>query len=143
MNYLLPLVFLALVMSPLLPVYKRIVTGKKAKYAIVCNLVAFFALCVGFMVFPFALNGSAAEVAATAANATGDMAKGLGLLGAGIATAGSTIGAGIAVSAAAASAIGATSENPKMLAKSLIFVALAEGVALYGMLVSTMIFGKL
>ena len=142
MNYLLPLVFLALVMLPLLPVYKRIVTGKKAKYAIVCNLVGFFALCVGFMVFPFAMNGSAATVTATAA-ATGDLAKGLGLIGAALATGGSTIGAGIAVAAAASSAIGATSENPKMLAKSLIFVALAEGVALYGMLISTMILGKI
>ena len=49
------------------------------------------------------------------------------------------MGAGIAVAAAAPAAIGAISENPKNLGKSLIFVALGEGVAIYGMLVSILI----
>ena len=40
-------------------------------------------------------------------------------------------------------AIGASSENPSMFAKSIIFVALAEGIAIYGMLISFQIVGKL
>lgn len=81
-------------------------------------------------------------VAAAAQNAD-SMSTGLGYLAAALATGLSCIGAGIAVAGAASSAIGATAENPKMLAKSLIFVALAEGVALYGLVISFSIIGKL
>ena len=54
----------------------------------------------------------------------------------------SGIGGGIAVAAAAPAAIGATAEDPKAFGKSLIFVALGEGVALYGLLISILILAK-
>ena len=68
---------------------------------------------------------------------------GLGLLAAALVTALSCIGAGIAVSSSASAAIGALSEKPEIFGKALIFVALAEGVALYGMLISIQILSKL
>ena len=46
---------------------------------------------------------------------------------------------GIAVGNAASAAIGATSEDEKNFTKSLIFVALGEGVAIYGLLISILI----
>ena len=49
------------------------------------------------------------------------------------------IGAGIAVAAASSAALGAISENEGIMGKCLIFVALAEGIALYGLLISFMI----
>ena len=49
----------------------------------------------------------------------------------------------IAVAAAAPAAIGATSEDPKAFGKALIFVALGEGIALYGLLVSILILAKI
>ena len=52
------------------------------------------------------------------------------------------IGSGVAVAAAAPAAIGATSEDPKAFGKSLIFVALGEGIALYGLLISILILNK-
>ena len=52
------------------------------------------------------------------------------------------IGGGIAVGSAAPAAIGATSEDPKAFGKALIFVALGEGIALYGLLVSILILAK-
>lgn len=55
----------------------------------------------------------------------------------------SGIGGGIAVASAAPAAIAATSEDPKSFGKSLIFVALGEGIPLYGILVSILIFSKL
>jgi V/A-type H+-transporting ATPase subunit K len=55
----------------------------------------------------------------------------------------SCIGAGIAVAASASSALGAISENEKTFGKALIFVALAEGVALYGLLISFQILSKI
>jgi len=50
-----------------------------------------------------------------------------------------TIGTGIAVGGAAPAAIGAVSENDKAFTKALIFVALGEGVAIYGLLISILI----
>ena len=67
--------------------------------------------------------------------------SGLVALGAGIAAL-TGIGGGIAVAAAAPAAIGATSEDPKAFGKSLIFVALGEGIALYGLLISILILNK-
>ena len=53
------------------------------------------------------------------------------------------LGAGIAVAAAAPAAIGAFSENAENFGKSLIFVALGEGVAIYGLLISILIINTL
>ena len=44
--------------------------------------------------------------------------------------------------AAAPAAIGATSEDPKAFGKALIFVALGEGIAIYGLLISILILNK-
>lgn len=83
---------------------------------------------------------TAAETAATADN--GGMSKGLGLLAAGLVTGLAGIGGGIAVAAGAPAAIAATSEDPKSFGKSLIFVALGESIALYGVVISILILNK-
>lgn len=71
-----------------------------------------------------------------------DPTKGLGMLAAALVTGVSGIGGGIAVAAGAPAAIGATSEDPKAFGKALIFVALGESIALYGLVISIMILGK-
>jgi len=68
---------------------------------------------------------------------------GMGYLAAALSTGLAALGAGVAVASAASAAIGAVSEDPKALGKVLIFVALGEGVALYGLLISMMIINKL
>ena len=64
-------------------------------------------------------------------------------MAAGLTTGLSCIGGGIAVGKAAPAAIGATSEDPKAFGKAIIFVALGEGIALYGMLISMMIISNI
>ena len=64
-------------------------------------------------------------------------------LAAAIVTGLSCIGGGIAVASAASAALGAISEDSSVLGKSLIFVGLAEGVCLYGLIISFMILGNL
>jgi V/A-type H+-transporting ATPase subunit K len=64
------------------------------------------------------------------------------LLGAGIAVAGSTIGAGFAVAYTGAAALAAVSEKPELLGRSLVFVGLAEGIAIYGLVVAIILIGK-
>lgn len=60
-------------------------------------------------------------------------------LGAAIATGLAAIGSGIAVGIAGAAAIGAIAEKPELLARTLIFVGLAEGIVIYGLIISFMI----
>ena len=79
----------------------------------------------------------------TAAAETSGLALGLGLLAAALSTSISGIGGGIAVASAAPAAIGATSEDPKAFGKALIFVALGESIALYGLVIAIMILNKI
>ena len=82
---------------------------------------------------------TAAQASDTAAESTEssakDNSKGLGLLAAGLVTGLAGIGGGIAVAAGAPAAIAATSEDPKAFGKALIFVALGESIALYGVVI--------
>ena len=71
------------------------------------------------------------------------LAAGMGYLAAALVTGLSCIGGGIAVANAASSALGAISEDGSIFGKSMIFVAMAEGIALYGLIISFMILGKL
>lgn len=65
--------------------------------------------------------------------------EGLRYIAAALCTGLATIGTGIAVSHAASAALGALSEDSSIMGKALIFVALAEGIAIYGLLISFMI----
>ena len=84
-----------------------------------------------------------AMAAEAGAQAAGPSAAGMGYLSAALSTGLSCLGGGIAVSAAASAALGAISEDSSILGKSLIFVALGEGVAIYGLLISILIINKI
>lgn len=77
------------------------------------------------------------------AQSSTDSSSGMGFLAAALSTGLATIGAGYAVGAVGSSALGAVSEDPNILGKTLIFVGLAEGIAIYGLIVSIMILGRL
>jgi len=63
-------------------------------------------------------------------------------LGAGISTGFAAVGAGIAVSGTGAAAIGAVTEKPEAFGRALIFVGLAEGIAIYGLIISFLILNR-
>jgi V/A-type H+-transporting ATPase subunit K len=52
------------------------------------------------------------------------------------------IGAGIAVASTGAAAIGAIAEKPEAFGRSLIFVGMAEGIAIYGLIISFMVLNR-
>ena len=112
-------------------------TKGRYKTALGANLFLFFGTMVIAAVLMF--NGNAFAAAVGSASS----AAGMGYLSAALATGLSCLGGGIAVSAAASAALGAISEDSSILGKSLIFVGLAEGVCLYGLIISFMILGKL
>ena len=70
-------------------------------------------------------------------------ANGIGMIAAAIATGLACIGSGIAVAVVASSAVGAISEDPSLLGKTIIFAGLAEGIAIYGLIISIMILNKI
>lgn len=109
--------------------------GKKMKAAIGINLISFFGLMLAFAVC--IITGSVDAYAAT--DGAASSAEGMRYLGAALSTGLACVGAGIAVSSSASAALGAISEDPKIMGKSLIFVALAEGIALYGLIISLLI----
>ena len=92
--------------------------------------------------------GPAAAGTATAAGvkiAAGTAAtpvNGSALLGAAIAVAGSTIGAGIAVAYAGAAALAVMSERPELFGRAMVIVGLAEGIAIYGLIIGIILIGK-
>ena len=128
--------------------------GKSIKKPIKVNLAVFAVLAVLITVLCVNVFAEGENDVATAEPQTteqaaaqtateGTSSKGLGLLAAGIVTGLAGIGGGIAVAAGAPAAIAATAENPKSFGKSIIFVALGESIALYGVVISILILNKI
>ncbi|MGW3472143.1 ATP synthase subunit C [Saccharopolyspora sp. NPDC000995] len=64
------------------------------------------------------------------------------LLGAAISVAGSSIGAAIAVAYTGAAALAALSERPELFGRAMVIVGLAEGIAIYGLIVAIVLIGR-
>jgi len=84
---------------------------------------------------------------ATAAGAPGSSGGGgdawsFGLLAAALSTALAALGAGFAVGRVGTAAIGALAEKPELFGRLLIFVGLAEGIAIYGLIIAIILIGR-
>jgi V/A-type H+/Na+-transporting ATPase subunit K len=64
-------------------------------------------------------------------------------LGAALATGLSSLGAGFAVAKVGTAAVGALAEKPDLFGRLLIFIGLAEGIAIYGLIVSILMLNRL
>jgi V/A-type H+-transporting ATPase subunit K len=110
--------------------------GVRARKILRANLCVFVPLlAAGLLVVAPGIIEAAGEQA--------DKAMGMGFIAAAIATGLSTLGAGYAVAVVGSAALGAVSEDESLLGKALIFAGLAEGVAIYGMIVAILILAKL
>ncbi|HET6916316.1 MAG TPA: ATP synthase subunit C [Acidimicrobiales bacterium] len=67
---------------------------------------------------------------------------GQALIGAAIAVAGSSIGAAAAVAYTGSAALAAMSERPEMFGRAMVIVGLAEGIAIYGLVIAIILIGK-
>lgn len=135
--------FVALLLSIIIP-FAVYAAGEKNKgrykKALALNVITFFGILIISQIVLFSSTAFAGE---TTAAASAGISTGLGYIAAALATGLSCVGGGIAVASAASAALGAISEDSSILAKSLLFVGLAEGVCLYGLIISFMILGKL
>ncbi len=130
----------ALILSIIIPFGAFLLGEKKKgglKATLACNAFFFFGTLVIADILLFSGKISAAETTAVAAAST----DGWKYMAAALSTGLSCIGGGIAVASAASAALGAISEDSTIMGKALIFVALAEGIALYGLIVSFTILG--
>ncbi|MCU7811295.1 MAG: ATP synthase subunit C [Candidatus Thiodiazotropha sp. (ex Notomyrtea botanica)] len=87
------------------------------------------------------------EVMAATEAATGggeiSIGLGLGIIGVGIPTALSTIGAGIAVGPIGAASLAVLAEKPEIFGRTLIYLGLAEGIAIYGLVMSILLLDRI
>lgn len=82
-----------------------------------------------------------AEPAAAATTISGGGQSGA-FIGAGIAVGASSIGAGVAVAYTGSAALAAISEKPEMFGRTMVVVGLAEGIAIYGLIIAVILIGK-
>jgi V/A-type H+-transporting ATPase subunit K len=84
-----------------------------------------------------------AQQASAGAESAASNGMGLGFIGMALATGLACIGAGIAVGSVGSAALGLVGEQPGAIGTTLIYVGLAEGVAIYGIVISMLIFSRL
>lgn len=91
------------------------------------------------------ITGIDSALAQEAASAHGGISTGLGLalLGAGLPTGLAAFGAGLAVGPVGAASLAIISEKPEMFGRTLIYLGLSEGIAIYGLVVTILLLGKI
>ena len=119
-------------------VWQKYRQGDRSRRPLFTQIGLFFSFLLFAALFlgGTALAATVSEEASAVGISTG---QGLAYIGAALAVGLSGIGGGIAVSASASAAIGAISENEQAFGKAMVFVAMAEGVALYGLIVAFLI----
>ncbi len=116
-------------------------TPRWMKTGVAVNLLFFVLGIAAFLI------GGVNEVMAAEAGADGNteitLGLGLALIGIGLPTAVATIGAGIAVSSVGSASLAVIAEKPELFGRTLIYLGLAEGIAISGLVVSILLLGKI
>jgi len=104
------------------------------------NLLLFVSASIGVLAL-----GMHDAMAQEAVATHGEISVGLGLalLGAGLPTGLAAFGAGLAVGPVGAASLAIISEKPEMFGRTLIYLGLAEGIAIYGLVVTILLLGKI
>ncbi len=102
--------------------------------------VCFFIMAASIFLFPDLMNAATAE---TVQNNNGNNLIDLGYLSAAIAVGLACLASAYAVGRIGSAGLGAVSEKPELTGRVLIFLGLAEGIAIYGLIIAIMILNKL
>jgi V/A-type H+-transporting ATPase subunit K len=115
------------------------VPARWAKSAIGVNLAVFVVALLGVVFLGIG------EVSAQTAATDGEVSigKGLALIGIGIPTALASIASAIALGPVGSSALAVLAEKPEMFGRTLVYLGLAEGIAIYGLVVSILMLGRI
>ncbi|MFE3327064.1 ATP synthase subunit C [Streptomyces sp. NPDC059176] len=119
----------------------RMLARRRGKQAVRWVLAGNLVLLVGAAaLLATALAGAASATPAQQAADTGQASA--ALIGAAIAVAGASIGSAVAVAYTGAAALAALSERPELFGRAMVIVGLAEGIAVYGLVVAILLIGK-
>jgi V/A-type H+-transporting ATPase subunit K len=122
------------------PASGRTLAPRWLKGGLFANVLV-FAAALGLTLFL----GIDEALAQATAGGTKEISTGLGLalIGVGIPTAFAAIGAGIALGPVGSSALAVLAEKPEAFGRTLIFMGLAEGIAIYGLVMSILMLGRI
>lgn len=147
MNWLIAIIAVNLGLTLGLGVYREFRPMRDAARArrwwrgsLAANLAVFILGSLG--AFVLAMHDALAQQAAVG---HGEVTTGLGLalLGAGLPTGLAAFGAGLAVGPVGAASLAIIAEKPEMFGRTLIYLGLAEGIAIYGLVVTILLLGKI
>ncbi len=105
------------------------------------NLLTFVGAQVGMVVL--GIQDVMAEPAAAEGMQEISVGMGLAIIGIGIPTALATVGAGIAVGPVGAASLAVIAEKPEIFGRTLVYLGLAEGIAIYGLVVTILLLGRI
>lgn len=135
-----------------IPIARRLDVRRIQRVA-ATTLVATFVVGLGVMALginranaettsPAAAEAQPDPAAAQPTDSGAGVDSGAAFIGAAIAVAASAIGAGIAVAYTGSAALATMSEQPELFGRAMVVVGLAEGVAIYGLIVAVLILGN-
>ncbi|MCD6166246.1 ATPase [bacterium] len=124
---------------------KKSDTNRKLGRAKLLSFTILFAtvIILTFILAAYTSSGAEKETQSQATTQDQSSARGMGFLAAAISTGLSVLGAGFAVAQVGTAAVGAVAEKPELIGRSLIYVGLAEGLAIYGLIIAIIILGKI
>lgn len=147
MSWLIAIIVLNLLLTFGLGIYLELnplTDGARAqrwwKGSLAANLLVFVSASAAAL-----LLGMQDAMAQQAAAPGGEISIGMGLalLGAGLPTALAAFGAGLAVGPVGTASLAVIAEKPEMFGRTLIYVGLAEGIAIYGLVVTILLLGRI
>jgi V/A-type H+/Na+-transporting ATPase subunit K len=148
MSWLMGAIFLNLVGTLALGLYfeaRPIADGARAKSwlkgALSGNLSVL--ILAGVSALALGIHDALAQQAAAAPHGETSVGLGLALIGAGIPTGLAAVGAGLAVGPVGAASLAIIVERPEMFGRTLIYLGLAEGIAIYGLVVTILLLGRI
>ena len=116
---------------------------RKVKFSLILTIIALAIFAAGGVMNTFAQDHSASDTKAIEQSGTNASVQGIGLVAAAIAFGFGALGAGIAIGNVGSAAMGAIAEKPELASQALIFIALAEGLVVFGFITALMILGKI
>ena len=114
---------------------------KRLRQSVIVNILVFSVAVLGLLTL--GIQDVMAQSGAGEGLRDISLGMGLAIIGIGLPTAGATIAAGIAVGPVASAALAVIAEKPEMFGRSLVYLGLAEGIAIYGLVVSIILLGKI
>lgn len=128
-----------IVAAAVVSAYVRPEPGRRLRRLGAVNLVLLVTSAI--LVF-LALTAAPSVAQTTAEQTTTTTSSGSALIAAAIAVAGSSLGAAIAVAYTGSAALAAISERPELFGRAMVIVGLAEGIAIYGLVIAVILIGK-